>query len=82
MTQDFATQGKFKFNNSREGFEMALERAKMDMVRTGCREEKGLGSAHRCGSEPKNAGPLAKPYSMLLPRKSYNSTVREQGFGP
>ncbi|MBA7557378.1 hypothetical protein ES705_50131 [subsurface metagenome] len=37
MTQDFTTHSKFKFNNCKEGFEMALERAKMEMVRTGSR---------------------------------------------
>ena len=37
MTQDFTTQGKLKFNNSREGFEMVLERAKTEMLRAGCR---------------------------------------------
>ena len=37
MTQDFTTYGKFKFSNSKEGFEMALERARMGMVKTGCR---------------------------------------------
>jgi len=37
VTQDFTTHSKFKFNNSREGFEMALERAKAAMVRTGSR---------------------------------------------
>lgn len=37
MTQDFTTRNKFKFDNSREGFEMALERTRMEMVRTGSR---------------------------------------------
>ncbi len=37
MTQDFTTHCKFKFNNSRGGFEMALERARAEMVRTGSR---------------------------------------------
>ena len=37
VTQDFTTHSKFKFNNSREGFDMALERARMEMVRTGSR---------------------------------------------
>jgi len=37
ITQDFTTYGKFKFSNSKEGFEMALERARMGMVKTGCR---------------------------------------------
>jgi transposase len=37
MTQDFMVQGKFKFANSKRGFEEALERAKIEMVRTGCR---------------------------------------------
>ena len=37
MTQDFTTHSKFKFNNSKEGFEMALERARIEMVRTGSR---------------------------------------------
>jgi transposase len=37
MTQDFTTQGKLKFDNSRESFEMVLERARTEMVKTGCR---------------------------------------------
>jgi len=37
VTQDFITHSKFKFNNSREGFEMALEKARTEMVRTGSR---------------------------------------------
>ena len=37
ITQDFTTHSKFKFNNSKEGFQMALERAKMEMMRTGSR---------------------------------------------
>jgi len=35
MTQDFTTHSKFKFNNSKEGFEVALERIRAEMVRTG-----------------------------------------------
>jgi len=37
MTQDFTTHSKFKFNNSKEGFEVALERIRAEMVRTGSR---------------------------------------------
>jgi len=37
VTQDFTTHSKFKFNNSRKGFEMALERARAEMVRTSSR---------------------------------------------
>jgi Transposase IS116/IS110/IS902 family./Transposase. len=37
VTQDFTTHSKFKFNNSREGFEIALKRARAEMVRTGSR---------------------------------------------
>lgn len=37
ITQDFAIHGKFKFNNSREGFIMALERVRVDMMKTGSR---------------------------------------------
>jgi transposase len=37
VTQDFTTHSKFKFNNSREGFGMVMERARMEMVRTGSR---------------------------------------------
>jgi len=37
MTQDFTTHSKFKFNNSREGFEVALEKARAEMVTTGSR---------------------------------------------
>ena len=35
VTQDLTTHSKFKFSNSREGFEMALERARAEMMRTG-----------------------------------------------
>jgi len=34
VTQDFTTHSKFKFSNSREGFEMALERARAELMRT------------------------------------------------
>ncbi len=37
MTQDFTTHSKFTFDNSREGFEDALEKARDDMIKTGCR---------------------------------------------
>jgi transposase len=37
MTQDFMTHSKFKFDNSREGFETALERARTVMLKTACR---------------------------------------------
>lgn len=37
MTEDLVVQGKFKFDNSKRGFEGALERAKADMVKSGCR---------------------------------------------
>jgi len=37
ITQDFTTLVKFKFDNSREGFEMMLQRAKAEMIKTGCR---------------------------------------------
>jgi len=37
MTQDFTTHSKFKFNNSKEGFEVASERIRAEMVRTGSR---------------------------------------------
>ena len=38
MTQNFTIHSKFKFSNSREGFDLVLERARMEMVRTmGCR---------------------------------------------
>ena len=36
MTQDFTTHRKSKFNNSKEGFEMVLERARGEMVKTSC----------------------------------------------
>lgn len=35
MTEDFLVQSKFKFTNSRDGFEEALERARADMVKAG-----------------------------------------------
>jgi transposase len=37
ITQDFATQAKFKFDNTREGLEMMLDRARAEMVKSGCR---------------------------------------------
>jgi len=37
ITQDFTTHGKLKFDNSREGFEMVLERARTEMLKTDCR---------------------------------------------
>jgi transposase len=37
ITQDFTTQAKFKFDNTREGLEMMLERARAEMVKSGCR---------------------------------------------
>jgi len=37
ITQDFTTQAKFKFYNTREGLETMLDRAKIEMVKSGCR---------------------------------------------
>ena len=37
ITQDLMVQSKFKFANSRRGFEEALERVRAEMVRNGCR---------------------------------------------
>ncbi|HUV75458.1 MAG TPA: IS110 family transposase, partial [Dehalococcoidales bacterium] len=37
ITQDFTTQAKFKFDNTREGLETMLGRAKVEMVKSGCR---------------------------------------------
>jgi len=37
ITQDFTTQAKFKFDNTREGLEMMLERARVEMLKSGCR---------------------------------------------
>jgi len=37
ITQDFASRDKFKFDNSREGFEFLLRRARMEMVKSDCR---------------------------------------------
>jgi len=37
ITQDFTTQSKFKFDNTSEGLEMMLDRARMEMVKSGCR---------------------------------------------
>jgi len=37
ITQDFTTHTKFKFSNSMEGLEMMLQRAKAEMIKTGCR---------------------------------------------
>ena len=37
ITQDFTTQDKFKFDNTREGLEIMLRRAKTEMVKSGCR---------------------------------------------
>src|SRR3990170_2952523 len=37
ITQDFTTQAKFKFDNTREGLEMMLDRARVEIVKSGCR---------------------------------------------
>ena len=37
MTQDFTTQAKFKFDNTKEGLDMMLGRAREEMVKCGCR---------------------------------------------
>jgi len=37
ITQDFTTRDKFKFDNTREGLEFLLRRARMEMVKSGCR---------------------------------------------
>jgi len=37
ITQDFTTHAKFKFDNTREGLEAMLDRAKAEMVKTDCR---------------------------------------------
>lgn len=37
ITQDFNTQAKFKFDNTRAGFENMLERVKEAMVKANCR---------------------------------------------
>ena len=37
MTQDAVVCAMFKFANSREGYEAALERVRAEMVKTGCR---------------------------------------------
>jgi transposase len=37
ITQDFTTEDKFKFDNTREGLETMLRRARMEMVKSGCR---------------------------------------------
>ena len=36
ITQDFTTRDKFKFDNTREGLETMLCRARMEMVKSGC----------------------------------------------
>ena len=37
MTQDAVAHTKFKFANSRQGYEQALERVRAEMAKTGCR---------------------------------------------
>jgi transposase len=37
MTQDFNVQAKFKFDNTREGLEMMLRQARMEMTKSACR---------------------------------------------
>jgi transposase len=37
VTQDFTTRDKFKFDNTREGLEFLLRRARIEMVESGCR---------------------------------------------
>src|SRR4030043_493325 len=37
ITQDFTTRDKFKVDNTREGLEVMLSRARMEMVKSDCR---------------------------------------------
>jgi len=37
ITQDFTNHSKFKFDNSREGFETMLQRSRVEMAKTSCR---------------------------------------------
>jgi len=37
ITQDFTIQAKFKFDNTREGLEMMLDRARVEMLKSSCR---------------------------------------------
>lgn len=37
ITQDFTTQAKFKFDNTWEGLEMMLDRARVEMLKSSCR---------------------------------------------
>jgi transposase len=37
ITQDFTTRGKFKFDNTLEGLEMMLDRARVEMLKSDCR---------------------------------------------
>lgn len=37
ITQDYSPQAKFKFDNTREGFETMLRRTKMEMMKADCR---------------------------------------------
>ena len=37
ITQDFTTRDKFKFDNTREGLETMLHRARTEMMKSGCR---------------------------------------------
>lgn len=37
MTQDYVVRSKFKFSNSREGFEDSLKRTRMEMLKQDCR---------------------------------------------
>jgi hypothetical protein len=37
ITQDFTTQAKFKFDNTRERLETMLDRARVEMVKSCCR---------------------------------------------
>jgi transposase len=36
ITQDFTPRAKFKFDNTREGLEMMLDRARVEMLKSGC----------------------------------------------
>jgi transposase len=37
ITQDFTIRAKFKFDNTRDGLDMMLDRARVEMVKSGCR---------------------------------------------
>jgi len=76
MTQDFTTHSKFKFNNSREGFEIALGRLRREMVKAGCRQRFRVYQWSPAGTLKSRRGGLARATSEYTRGQRTNKKVK------